>query len=83
MSERDGSDDVFVMRPDGARPANVTQTPVLEESHPAWAPDGRLTFTRHGMTGPIELWVANADGSDARRLDTVAEPVFAFDWRSR
>jgi len=83
VSDRDGSEDVFVMRADGARPRNLTQTPVLDESHPEWAPDGRLTFTRHGETGPIELWVTDVDASDQRRLDTVAEPVFTFDWRSR
>jgi TolB protein len=82
-SDRDGSDDVFVMRADGTSVRNLTRTPRLEESHSAWAPDGRLTFSRHAETGPIELWVTEIDGSDAKRLDAVAEPVFSFDWRAR
>ena len=71
------------MRPDGTALRNLTRTPTLEESHPTWMPDGRLSFTRHGKTGPIELWAVDADGSDAIRLDTSAEPVFAFAWKPR
>jgi TolB protein len=83
MSERDGSDDVFLIRPDGTGVKNVTRTPDLQESHPAWSPTGELTYTRHADTGPIEVWAADADGENARRLDTAAEPVFVFDWADR
>jgi TolB protein len=82
-SERDGSDDVFVMRADGSDVRNLTRTPALEESHPTWMPDGRLSFTRHGQTGPIELWAVAADGTNAGRLDTSVEPVFVFSWKPR
>ena len=83
MSDRDGGEDVFVMRADGSAVRNVTATPLLDESHPAWMPDGRLSFTRHGETGPIELWAVDADDTGARRLDTPAEPVFVFAWKPR
>ena len=83
MSERDGSDDVYLIRPDGTGVKNVTRTPDLQESHPAWSPTGELTYTRHADTGPIEVWAADADGENARRLDTAAEPVFVFDWANR
>jgi Tol biopolymer transport system component len=78
MSDRDGGEDVFVMRRDGSAVRNVTRTPALEESHPQWAPDGRLTFTRHGETGPIELVIADRDGTGARKVATGAEPVFVY-----
>ncbi len=68
------------MRPDGSGVRNVTRTPDLYESHPAWTPDGRLSFTRHGESGPIDIVVADADGTNARTLQTDAEPVFTFDW---
>lgn len=80
MSRRDGSDDVFVVAADGGVAQNVTRTAHLQESHPSWAPTGELTFTRHADTGPIELWAVRPDGSEPRRLDTLVEPVFAFDW---
>ena len=83
MSDRDGSEDVFVMRADGSGMRNVTETPTLEESHPTWMPDGRLSFTRHGDTGPIELWAVEIEGSGKWRLDTSAEPVFVFAWKPR
>lgn len=81
MSERDGSPDVFVMRADGSGVRNLTGTAALEESHPAWLRDGRLTFTRHGETGPIELWAIAPSGRDPVRLRVAAEPVFVYDWR--
>jgi hypothetical protein len=68
------------MRPDGSGVANLTRTPDLQESHPSWSPSGGLTFSRHGETGPIELWSVGVDGSGARRLSTTAEPVFVYDW---
>ncbi len=80
MSMRDGSEDVFVMRPDGTGARNVTRTRALQESHPAWSPTGELTFTRHAETGPISLWAVRPDGRNARHLQTVAEPVFVYDW---
>ena len=82
-SDRDEGEDVFVMRPDGSGVRNLTRTPSLYESHPAWAPDGRLTFSRHGESGPISLWMIELDGSGAERLDTVAQPVFTYDWLER
>ena len=69
---------------DGARrfeSAEPHRGPALEESHPAWCPDGRLTFTRHGETGPIEVWAVGADGRDAEKLDLAAEPVFVYAWK--
>jgi Tol biopolymer transport system component len=80
VSDRDGSDDIFVMRADGTSVRSITRTPSLEESHPAWSPTGELTFTRHAETGPISLWAVRADGRNPRRLKTVAEPVFVYDW---
>jgi hypothetical protein len=46
-------------------------------------PDGRLSFTRHGETGPIEVWSVDADGTNPYRLETAAEPVFVFAWKPR
>jgi Tol biopolymer transport system component len=80
MSTRAGNEDVFVMRPDGSHVRNLSNTSAYDESHPAWAPSGELTFSRHGRTGPIELWAVRADGADLRRLETDAQPVFVYDW---
>jgi Tol biopolymer transport system component len=83
MSDRDGGEDVFVMRVDGSGVRNLTRTPALDESHPTWLPDGRLSYSRHGETGPVELWAVHVDGTETHRLETSAEPVFVFAWKPR
>ena len=80
MSDREGGEDVFVVRPDGSDVRNLTATPDLQESHPAWLPDGTLTFSRHGESGPISLWAVSLDGLSETRIHTVAQPVFAYSW---
>ena len=80
MSDRDGSEDIFVVRPDGTDVRNLTAGSDLQESHPAWLPNGTLTFSRHGESGPITLWTVSLDGGDETRIDTSAEPVFVYDW---
>lgn len=69
------------MHADGSRVRNLTRTRTLDESHPTWMPDGRLSFTRHGNVGPIELWAVGADGRNARLLATSVQSVFVFSWK--
>jgi len=80
VSERDGSDDVFVCRPDGSDARNLTATPDLQESHPAWLPNGTLTFSRHGERGPISVWAVPVEGGPETQIETSAEPVFTYGW---
>jgi TolB protein len=82
-SDRTGREDIFVIRPDGTGLRNLTRTPELYETHAAWAPDGRLSFTRHGESGPVSLWVVDPAGGAPVQLDTLAQPVFTFDWVDR
>jgi len=48
----------------------VDLTPGLNAVDPAWSPDGsKIVFSATGSDGPLpELWVMNADGSDAQAL---------------
>jgi Tol biopolymer transport system component len=39
----------------------------------AWTPDGRLVFGS-AASGRLEIWIANADGSDARQLTNDPDP---------
>ena len=82
-SDRDAGEDIFVMRADGSGVRNLTRTPTLDESHPTWLPDGRLSYSRHGETGPIELWAVDVDRAETHRLETSVEPVFVFAWKPR
>jgi TolB protein len=79
MSDRDGvfgAGDIFVMRPDGSSPTNLTRTRRVNESFPAWTPDGRIGFVRtegRAASGPnetsaAEIWVMDADGANAEPI---------------
>ena len=71
------------MRADGSGVRNVTQSAGLYESHPAWMPDGRLSYSWHGETGPIHVWALDLASGVVEPLPTDAQPVFAFSWSPR
>jgi Tol biopolymer transport system component len=72
--------DIYIVRPDGSglqRLTNDTALPLgtsdpgdFGAAFPAWTRDGRITFTRFPMPPEpeFELWIMDADGSDAQRL---------------
>jgi Tol biopolymer transport system component len=63
-----GGHAIFVARADGSQAVGVTSGP--EDISPRWSPDGkRIAFTRRAGDDATEIWVVNADGSDARALD--------------
>ncbi len=45
------------------------------DGDPAWLPDGRIVFVRN-MSGQLDLWIINADGSGQRQITKDA----AFDY---
>ena len=77
MSDRDGGEDVFVMRADGTGVRNVTRTPDLFETHPAWTADGRLTYYQHAE-GPVHVRVDALDAGKDHSLPI--DGTFVFDW---
>jgi Tol biopolymer transport system component len=79
VSDRDGGEDVFVMSPDGTGVRNVSRTPDLTEDHPSWTPDGRLSFLRHGESGPVRVRIV--DPAQPGGYDLPIDAVFVYDWR--
>lgn len=64
--------DIWSMNSDGTSQTNLTSTPAINESQPAWSTDGtRLAFMRGGIGGSV-LVVMNADGSAA--IDVTPAP---------
>ena len=73
--------DIFVVRPDGTDLQRLTTDTVgplgtngsrdFGASFPTWTRDGRIVFTRYPAheEDPFELWVMDADGSNATRVD--------------
>jgi len=68
-SDRDGVRGVFVARSDGGGAHRLSGTGYA--AVPSWSPDGRrIAFVRAeaGRVNVWNLWIANADGSQLRRL---------------
>jgi Tol biopolymer transport system component len=65
-----GPADIFAVRADGTGTRRITESEGRDD-WPTWSPDGRrLLFTRGLTFRTPEIFVANADGSRARRLTT-------------
>ena len=74
--------ELFVINADGSGEKRLT-TSAATDFDPAWSPDGtKIAFastrdrrTSNPDTAPAEIYVMNADGSNARRLTVTAEDV--------
>jgi dipeptidyl aminopeptidase/acylaminoacyl peptidase len=65
-----GPADIFAVRADGTGTRRITESEGRDD-WPAWSPDGeRMLFTRGLTFRTPEIFVANSDGSRARRLTT-------------
>lgn len=68
-------DGIFLVRPDGRDKHQFVPDMAGSEWHPDWSPDGaRLAFVRVTPELTTELWVADADGTDAELLYTCELP---------
>lgn len=66
-SDRDGSDDIWLMKPDGSELINITNNPAAD-SDPAWSPDGSKIAFVSTRTGNAELFVMNVDGTNVTQV---------------
>jgi hypothetical protein len=68
--------DIWVMNADGSGTRSLTASNEVYDANPAWSPDGsKIAFDRQiqatqspELSGTIDVWVMNADGSGQRRL---------------
>src|SRR3954467_308298 len=68
-SVRTGDTEVFVVDPETGDAQNVSRSPKSEDRYPCWSPDGKRICFMSDREGTTNLWIANADGSQARRLN--------------
>lgn len=62
-------DGIYLVRPDGTGQHQLVPEMEGSEIHPDWSPDGsRVAVVRQMPEGHTELWVVDADGTDAERL---------------
>ena len=78
-SNRDGNDEIYVMKSDGTDQVRLTNNPLFD-GHPAFSPDGtKIAFSRQiGTT--LDIWVMNADGTNPIRLTTNSGSNSDPDW---
>jgi Tol biopolymer transport system component len=76
VSDRDGSDAIYVANSDGS-----AVTRLAAGNSPAWSLDGRrIAFVRGvALGGPATIYVMNADGSDLRFLANGSFPSWSPD----
>ena len=68
VSDRDGVDHIFAMRPDGGDVRRLTDGPLADENS-VFSPDGtRIVFSRRISTRNYDLFEMRADGTGVVRL---------------
>jgi Tol biopolymer transport system component len=76
ISDRDGSENIWIMHPDGSEPKEVSKDPNSVMASPSWAPDGRYVYVSKAGFGiaAYEVWMYHVDGGSGVQI-TKAKPT--------
>jgi dipeptidyl aminopeptidase/acylaminoacyl peptidase len=78
-SDRGGNSDIYLIEPDGTGLVNVTNSPALRDSHPAWAPSGAPVPPAASATPTPQGAAGTAPGAqDLLLIYDAAVPVFTL-----
>ena len=80
-SKRDGSEQVYVMDPDGSSQTRLTRDHTVDHVS-AWAPDRASLLISSHDTGNDDIYVVNVDGSSQKRLTNTPFAASAITNRS-
>lgn len=72
VTDRDGNNEIYVMRPDGTEARNVTSNKAADDQ-PSWAPDGNRIVFVSDRDGNQELYVMDVNGTGVVRLTQTPE----------
>src|SRR5260370_15937172 len=63
ISDREGSENIWIMHPDGTGVKQVSKDPNNEFTSPSWAPDGKYIFVSKAQfgIGSSEIWMYHVD----------------------
>ena len=76
ISDREGSENVWIMHPDGSGVKQVSKDPNAEFASPSWAPDGAYVYVSKAGFGinTFEIWMYHMDGGTGVQI-TKAKPT--------
>jgi Tol biopolymer transport system component len=76
LSDREGSENVWIMHADGSDPKQVSKDPNAEFASPAWSPDGNYIFVSKAGFGinTFELWMYHVQGGSGVQI-TKSKPA--------
>jgi Tol biopolymer transport system component len=76
ISDREGSENVWIMHPDGTEAKQVSKDPNNDFASPSWSPDGRYIFVSKAGFGitTYEIWMYHVDGGTGIQI-TKAKPT--------
>jgi len=84
LSDREGSDNIWIMHADGTEPKQVSKDPATDFVSPSWAPDGKYIFVSKAAAGiaSYEIWMYHVDGGTGVQI-TKAKPTPTIQRRDR
>jgi Tol biopolymer transport system component len=84
LSDREGSDNVWIIHPDGAGAKQVSKDPGSDFVTPSWAPDGKYIFVSKAAAGiaAYEIWMYHVDGGSGIQI-TKSKPSPAIQRKDR
>jgi Tol biopolymer transport system component len=76
LSDREGSENVWIMHADGSGVKQVSKDPNSEFASPSWDPSGKYIYVSktHFGIGPREIWMYHVDGGAGVQI-TKAKPT--------
>jgi Tol biopolymer transport system component len=76
LSDREGSENIWIMHPDGTEVKQVSKDPNSDFASPSWSPDGKYIFVSKAAFGiaTYEIWMYHVDGGTGVQI-TKAKPT--------
>ncbi len=84
LSDREGSDNIWIMHPDGKDAKQVSKDPGSDFVTPSWSPGGKYIFVSKAAAGiaSYEIWMYHVDGGSGIQI-TKAKPTPFIQRRDR
>src|SRR5713226_5597374 len=76
LSDREGSENIWIIHPDGTGLKQVSKDPNNDFTSPSWAPDGKYIFVSKATfgIGSNEIWMYHVDGGTGVQI-TKSKPT--------